>query len=223
MIIGTPKGREELEALVKDYRSLFLIGCGACATVCKVGGEDEVFATQEWLEESGREVVGSMILDEACHIMRAARELRRVKAQVEEADALLVLSCGAGVQSISNCIDKRVLAGVNSLFLGNIRRFGEFEEKCSMCGDCILNETAGICPVTNCAKGLLNGPCGGMEDGHCEVDEERECTWIKIYERLEKQQRQGVFKRVVEPKDWSKKFKPGQHQLDKNSVSARRK
>lgn len=223
MIIGTQKGREELEALVKDYRSLFLIGCGACATVCKVGGEDEVFATQEWLEESGREVVGSMILDEACHIMRAARELRRYKAQVEEADALLVLSCGAGVQSISNCIGKRVLAGVNSLFLGNIKRFGEFEERCSLCGDCILNETAGICPVTNCAKGLLNGPCGGMENGHCEVDEQRECTWIKIYERLEKQQRQGVFDRVVEPKDWSRKFRPGQHQLDKDPGSARKK
>jgi ferredoxin len=216
MIISTPKGREELEALLGNYRSLFLIGCGACATVCKVGGEDEVFATQEWLEETGREVVGSMILEEACHIMRAARELRRYKAQVEEADALLVLACGAGVQSISNCLDKRVLAAVNSLFLGNIRRFGEFEEKCSLCGDCILNETAGICPVTNCAKGLLNGPCGGMEDGHCEVDEQRDCTWIRIYERMEKQQRQGVFERTVEAKDWSKKFKPGHHLLDKN-------
>ena len=213
MIIGTQKGREELEALLGDYRSLFLIGCGACATVCKVGGEDEVFATQEWLEETGREVVGSMILDEACHIMRAARELRRFKGQVEEADALLVLSCGAGVQSVSSCVDKRVLAGVDSLFLGNVRRFGEYEERCSMCGDCVLNETAGICPVTNCAKGLLNGPCGGVQDGHCEVDEERDCVWLKIHERLEKQQRTDVFDRVMEPKDWSRKFSPGRHRL----------
>jgi len=216
VIIGTPKDRDEIAELIKDYHALFLVGCGACATVCKVGGEDEVFATQEWLEERGHDVVGSMILDEACHIMRAARELRRHKAQIEEADALLVLSCGAGVQSISSCIDKRVLAGVDSLFLGNIRRFGEFEERCSLCGDCILNETAGICPVTNCAKGLLNGPCGGLEDGHCEVDAEKECIWLKIHERLEKQQRQGVFDRTVEPKDWSKKFRPGQHQLDRN-------
>jgi len=215
MIIGTQKTREEWAELVKDYKSLFLVGCGACATVCKVGGEDEVFAAQEWLEERGLEVVGSMILDEACHIMRAARELRRYKAQVDEADALLVLSCGAGVQSISDCVDKRVLAGVNSLFLGNIRRFGEYEERCSLCGDCILNETAGICPVTNCAKGLLNGPCGGLEDGHCEVDENRECTWLKIYERLKKQQRQSVFDTPVAPKDWSRKFRPGQHQLNK--------
>jgi len=213
MIIGTQKSREEWAELVKDYHALFLVGCGACATVCKVGGEDEVFAAQEWLEERGHEVVGSVILDEACHIMRAARELRRCKHQVEEADALLVLSCGAGVQSISDCVDKRVLAGVNSLFLGNIRRFGEYEERCSLCGDCILNETAGICPVTNCAKGLLNGPCGGLEDGHCEVDEEKDCTWLKIHQRLEKQQRQGVFDRTVEPKDWSRKYKPGKHKL----------
>ncbi len=213
MIIGTQKSRAEWAELVKDYHSLFLVGCGACATVCKVGGEDEIFAAQEWLEERGHEVVGSVILDEACHIMRAARELRRCKHQVEEADALLVLSCGGGVQSISDCVDKRVLAGVNSLFLGNIRRFGEFEERCSLCGDCILNETAGICPVTNCAKGLLNGPCGGLEDGHCEVDENRQCAWLRIYERLEKQQRQGVFDRAVQPKDWSRKYKPGSHQL----------
>lgn len=214
MIISTAKGRTELDALLKDYHSLFLVGCGACATVCKVGGEDEVFAVQEWLEATGREVAGSVVLEEACHIMRAARELRRAKIQVEEADALLVLSCGAGVQSISNCIDKRVLTAVNSLFLGNIRRFGEFEEKCSLCGDCVLNETAGICPVTNCAKGILNGPCGGMSAGRCEVDGQRDCTWKRIYERLQQQQRPAVLEKLVPAKDWSQKFKPGQHQLD---------
>ncbi len=217
MIISTPKGREELESLLSGYDSLFLIGCGSCATACKVGGEDEVFATQEWLEEIGREVVGSIILDEACHIMRAARELRRFKSQLEDAGAVLVLACGAGVQSISDCTDKRVLAAVNSLFLGNIRRFGQYEEKCSLCGDCILNETAGICPVTNCAKGLLNGPCGGLNDGQCEVDDDRECAWVRIHQRLEKQQRQGVFARTVAPKDWSRKFKPGQLKLTRST------
>ncbi|MBN1958201.1 MAG: methylenetetrahydrofolate reductase C-terminal domain-containing protein [Desulfuromonadales bacterium] len=216
MIISSPKKRASLEALMKDYQAVFLVGCGSCATVCKVGGEEEVFATQEWLEECGHEVTGSMILDEACHIMRAAREIRRFRDQIADADVLLVLSCGAGAQSISDCTDKPVLTGVDPLFLGNVRRFGQYEEKCSLCGDCILNETAGICPVTTCAKGLLNGPCGGMEDGYCEVDRQQQCAWVRIYQRLEKQQR-GVFSRVVEPKDWSRKFKPGKHFIDRCS------
>ncbi len=106
-------------------------------------------------------VTGSMILNEACHIMRAARELRRFHGQVEEADVLLVLACGAGAQSISDCTDKTVLTGVDPMFLGNVRRYGQFEEKCSLCGDCLLNESAGICPVTTCAKGLLKRPLWG--------------------------------------------------------------
>ncbi len=223
MIISTPKDRQELEKLLVEHEKLFLVGCGSCATACKVGGEDELFATQEWLEEGGREVVGSLILEEACHIMRAARELRRIKAELAEADAVIVLACGAGVQSLSECTEKRVLAGVNSLFVGNVRRFGQYEEKCSLCGDCILNETAGICPVTNCAKGLLNGPCGGMDEGRCEADPERDCGWTLIYQRLQAQQRQGVLDKIVAPKDWSRKFKPGKLSLARPEPPERKK
>ena len=212
MIISSSKQRRQLEVLLQDYNAVFLVGCGSCATVCKVGGEEEVFATQEWLEHGGHVVSGSVILDEACHIMRAARELRRFRDQVEEADALLVLSCGAGAQSVSDCTEKPVFTGVDPLFLGNVRRYGQYEEKCSLCGECILNETAAICPLTTCAKGLLNGPCGGMEDGYCEVDATMECAWVKIYHRLESLP-QGVLDRVVAPKDWSRKFKPGKHRL----------
>ena len=108
-----------------------------------------MFRLQEWLIGEDREVTGSMVIDEACHIMRAARDLRHHRDAVAEADALLVLACGAGIQSISANTDTQVIGGLNSLFLGNIRRFGQYEEKCSLCGDCILNETAGICPVTS--------------------------------------------------------------------------
>jgi ferredoxin len=213
MIISEQKSKEELLQVLDGKSRLFLVGCGACATACKAGGEEEIFRMQEWLAAAGKEVTGSVVIDEACHIMRAARDLRQHKLQVEEAEALLVLACGAGIQSVSSSTDQRVIGGLNSLFLGNIRRFGQYEEKCSLCGECILNETAGICPVTNCAKGLLNGPCGGMEEGRCEADREIDCAWHLIFERLKRQGRAGVFARVVPPKDWGKVRKPGRHRL----------
>ncbi len=213
MIISAQKSRTELLETLEGKIFVFLIGCGACATACKSGGEEEVFRMEEWLCDAGKEVTGSMIIDEACHIMRAGRDLRQHKAQVEKAEALVVLCCGAGVQSISQNSPKQVVAALDSLFLGNIRRFGQYEEKCSLCGSCILNETAGICPVTNCAKGLLNGPCGGMEQGRCEADPDLDCAWVRIFERLEEQGRPGVFDRVVEPKDWTAKGTPGRRHI----------
>ncbi|TYO96355.1 methylene-tetrahydrofolate reductase-like protein [Geothermobacter ehrlichii] len=216
MIISEPKSRADLDRSLEGAGRIFLVGCGACATACRSGGEEQVFETQEWLLETGRQVTGSVVIDEACHIPRAGRDLRLHRSGVEEADALLVLACGAGVQSISASTDKRVVGGLNSLFLGNIRRIGSYEEKCLLCGDCILNETAGICPVTTCGKGLLNGPCGGMEEGRCEVDREQDCAWHLIYERLRRQNRQGVFGRLVPPKQWSRRRKPGRHRLGKD-------
>lgn len=213
MIISERKSKEELLQAVAGHAHLFLVGCAACATACKSGGEEEVFRMQEWLSSVGKEVTGSVVIDEACHLMRAARDLRQRRLQVEEADALLVLTCGAGIQSISAGTDRPVIGALNTLFLGNIRRFGQFEEKCSLCGECILNETAGICPVTNCAKGLLNGPCGGMEEGTCEADRDRDCAWHQIYQRLQKQGRKGVLARTVAPKNWGKVRKPGRHKI----------
>ncbi len=213
MIISKQKDKKDLLEALADLQRLFLVGCAACATACKAGGEEEVFLMQEWLTTEGKDVTGSVVIDESCHIMRAARDLRQHRQQIEEADALLVLACGAGIQSISNSTEKRVVGGLDSLFLGNIRRFGQYEEKCSLCGDCILNETAGICPVTNCAKGLLNGPCGGMEEGKCEADREIDCAWSLIFERLKKQGRKGVFDRTVAPKKWARSGKPGRHKI----------
>lgn len=213
MIISQLKPLDELLDTLTGYHRLFLVGCAACATACKSGGEEEVFQLQEWLAGQGRTVTGSVVIDEACHIMRAARDLRHHRQAVSDAEALVVLACGSGIQSISSNSEKRVVGALNSLFLGNVRRFGQYEEMCSLCGDCILNETAGICPVTTCAKSLLNGPCGGMEDGHCELDARIDCAWHLIYERLKTQQRSGVFARRVPPKVWGRRFKPGRHKV----------
>jgi ferredoxin len=208
MIVSTQKPLEQIVSALDGGTKVFIIGCAKCASVCKAGGEEEVFRMQETLTAAGKEVTGTIIIDETCHMLRTGRDLRSRKEQVEEADFLLVLSCGAGIQSVAETSDKKVVAGTDSKFLGNIRRFGQFEQRCSLCGDCRLNDTGGICPVTVCPKGLLNGPCGGMEDGNCEVDSTKRCAWVMIYERLERQGRVESLEQTTEARDFEHKRHP---------------
>jgi ferredoxin len=215
MIITKQKPFTEILAALEGRGRLFLIGCAKCATVCKSGGEEELWQMQEQLTASGKEVTGFIVIDEVCHMLRTGRDLRGRKEMVGEADALLVLACGAGVQSVSSASDKRAVAGLDTLFLGNIRRLGQFEQKCSLCGECILTETAGICPVTVCPKGLLNGPCGGMQDGRCETDPDAECAWNQIYQRLQSQGTVENLRKPVARKDFSRMLKPGKLKIEK--------
>jgi ferredoxin len=215
MIVSEQKPLPEILVELEGIDRVFLIGCAKCATVCKAGGEEQVWQMQEALTAADKVVTGSIIIDETCHMLRVQRELRARKEQVDEAGALLVLACGAGVQSVSGATDKLTVAGLNTQFLGNIRRFGHFEQKCSLCGDCILTETAGICPVTVCPKGLLNGPCGGMDNGFCETDPEAECAWVQIFRRLESRDNADRLHRIVPEKNFAKALKPGRLKVDK--------
>jgi ferredoxin len=194
---------------------VFIIGCAKCATVCKAGGEEEVFRMQDALTAAGKEITGTIVIDETCHMLRTARDLRSRREQVDEADFLLVLSCGAGIQSVAEASEKKVVAGTDSRFLGNIRRFGQFEQRCSLCGDCRLNDCGGVCPVTVCAKGLLNGPCGGMEDGACEVDRNNRCAWVTIFERLERQHLVERLDEITPGRDFAHKRHPNGLKLEK--------
>ena len=142
MIISRQKNQDELKQSLNGMARVFLVGCGACATVCKSGGEEEIFQMQEWLATQGIEVTGSVVVDEACHIMRAGRDLRQNRESVDEAEGLLVLACGSGIQSIAISSEKQVVGGLDSLFLGNVRRIGQYEEKCSLCGECAV-----VCPA----------------------------------------------------------------------------
>ncbi|HTP64573.1 MAG TPA: methylenetetrahydrofolate reductase C-terminal domain-containing protein [Geobacteraceae bacterium] len=215
MIITKQKPFSEILAALEGSARVFLIGCAKCATVCKSGGEEEIWQMQEQLVSAGHEVTGSIVIDEVCHMLRTGRDLRGRKEMVAEADALLVLACGAGVQSISAASEKRTVSGLDTMFLGNIRRLGQFEQKCSLCGECILTETAGICPMTVCPKGLLNGPCGGMQEGRCETDREAECAWYQIYQRLQSQGNIDRLKTLVPEKDFSRNLKPGKLKIEK--------
>jgi ferredoxin len=215
MIISRQKPLEAILTALGDSRSVFIVGCAKCATVCKSGGEEEVWQMQEALTSAGREVTGSIIIDEACHMLRVNRDLRSKQQMVDDAEALLVMACGAGIQSVSAAIPGKTVAALDSMFLGNIKRFGHFEHKCSLCGDCILTETAGICPVTVCPKGLLNGPCGGMDDGRCETDPEAECAWAQIFVRMKESGNTLGLLNPSPPKNYSKIPKPGKLKLSK--------
>jgi len=215
MIISQQKPFSDILTALGESSSVFLIGCAKCATVCKSGGEEEVWQMQEALTAAGKNVTGSVIIDEACHMLRVSRDLRSRQQMVDDADALLVMACGAGIQSVSAASPKKTIAALDSMFLGNIRRFGQFEQKCSLCGECILTETAGICPVTACPKGLLNGPCGGMDAGRCEIDPEAECAWAQIFARMLESGCGSNLAATAPPRNHARNPRPGKLKLPK--------
>lgn len=210
MIITEQKPLEEILNSLKGYNKIFLIGCGECSTTCKTGGEKEVLGLKEALEKNGKTVVGSVIPNAPCIAPQIKTELAKNRKALTEAEAILSLSCGLGSQSIkdNNRMEQVVIPGCNTICMGLMDAQGNFQEKCSACGECLLAITGGICPVTLCPKGLLNGPCGGMDKGKCEVDKERDCAWVLIYKELEKKNRLEDFRKIQAPKDYKKTIRP---------------
>ena len=210
MIISEKKDFQELLQSIGNYNSFFLVGCSECASLCSTGGETEIKELTEALEAEGKKVTGGIVATTGCQVLGTKKELKPYKDELAETDCILIMSCGAGTQAAAELFeDKPVYATNDTLFLGNMTRFQMFDERCSMCGKCLLDKTGGICPVTTCPKGLLNGPCGGMQDGHCEVSADIPCAWVKIYERMKKlDQLEAFCETVIEPKEWSRTQSP---------------
>jgi hypothetical protein len=125
--------------------------------------------------------------------------------QVKDADIVLSLGCGVGVQAIAEHFPETWVApGLNTSFLGLPTEQGIWSERCAACGDCILDLTGGICPIARCSKSLLNGPCGGSEAGHCEIDPNIPCAWQLIYNRLESMNKLENIYAIRPPKNWQK-------------------
>jgi len=203
MIISKKKPIEDIIEALEGETKVFIVGCGECATVTQTGGEKEVAEMKTLLEDVGKEVVAVEVAAAGCQELDLKRILRKNKEATEAADVFLVLSCGAGTQAMRAATNKRVVPGTDSLFLGNVQRAMDFVQKCSLCGECVLDEFGAICPVTRCAKGLLNGPCGGMSHGKCEVDADLDCAWVLIHEQLKREAREDKRSRIHPPKDWS--------------------
>lgn len=216
MIITRQKDIKELLKFVTEKR-VFLIGCGECSTTCKTGGEAEVIAMKQLLEKEGKTITGYIVPDAPCISAQVKVALAKNTKAIKEAESILVMACGLGVQSVKENLrfDVPLHIACDTLFMGEVDKDGAFLERCSACGECVLELTAGICPITRCSKGLLDGPCGGQNKGKCEVDKNRDCAWIIIYNELKKHGKIDLLRSLKPAKDYSKMSKPREHRLAK--------
>jgi len=214
MIVTEQKPLQELLESLKEYTKIFLVGCGECATTCNTGGEKELARMQKELEKHGKTIVGSCIPNAPCVAAQTKTEFAKQMTALRQAQAVLVLACGLGVQSVkdNDRVGLAVLPACNSLFGAVVDSKGNFYEKCSLCGECVLDFTDAICPITLCPKSLLNGPCGGMNKGKCEVDQEKECAWVLIYNALEKKKQLHRLRAIRKPQNYKKSARP--HKLN---------
>jgi ferredoxin len=194
---------EVLESLASE-KNIFLLACNGCAEVCETGGQKALSEMKAELEKAGKNVAGEALVDFLCNKLLVATRLATERDKLKQADSILALTCGVGVQAVANVVDMVVHPGANTVSLGGLQGLWPSDERCQACGDCALDYTGGICPITSCAKELLNGPCGGSQDGKCEIDPEKDCGWFKIYERLEKLGRLENLQKIYSPRDHNK-------------------
>jgi len=200
-----------MEAVLKGlegYDRVFIAGCGTCATMCRTGGVDEVAAMSKSLEEAGKLVTGTLVIPTACDTL-THECMEQNREAMEDAQVALVMSCAFGVQTVAGYVGRPVQPALDTLFFGLETTPGHFSEVCMQCGDCVLADTAGICPVTSCHKGLLNGPCGGTNNGMCEIDSSIDCAWTLIYNRLKEIGRLDLMRTTCKPKNFHAMAKPG--------------
>ena len=205
MIVAEQKKLDEIKALIGEAENVLVVGCGTCVTVCFAGGAKEAAIVASSLRMSSK--LDGQAQDARDVTVQRQCEweyLDQIEEQVQEADIILSLGCGIGVQAIAQHYpDSWVVPGLNTSFLGIPEEQGVWTERCAACGDCVLGLTGGICPIARCSKSLLNGPCGGSEEGHCEINPDVPCAWQLIYDRLNGTDKLHVLMDVQPPKDWS--------------------
>ncbi len=225
MIATTKKPLQEILEALAPYRKVAVVGCDGCAKICGTGGSDEVADLAQKLVEQGKDIVFEATPERTCNAAKSDPVLKPLADKMQESDALIVLGCGGAVQITRHLTEEYGLSvpvkvGLNSVGHMDTLIPGQVAlEECSDCGDCLLNDTGGICPVTRCAKSLLNGPCGGSEGGKCEVDPGRDCAWVFIFKRMAALGEVDKLKKFMEPKDYGKAARPRTLHMKEGRVS----
>lgn len=220
MIVADKKPIEEIIEAIKDYSKILILGCNECVTVCEAGGKKEVgilaSALRMYFLNQGKEVkIDENTLERQCD----HEYLDEIVGQVDQYDAIVSLACGVGVQfSAEKYTSIPILPGVNTCFLGATEERGLWTERCQACGECILASTGGICPISRCAKRVLNGPCGGSTNGKCEIDKEIDCAWQLIIDRLKALDKLDTYEELSPLKDWSKDRAGGPRKVIREDV-----
>ena len=209
MIISELKPLPEILGYLDKEIKVFLVGCKGCAEVCQTGDEAHVLEMKQNLEKEGKSITGYSVIDFLCDRSLIKTRLLPIEAEINAADSLLVMTCGIGVQATAAVVNKLVHPATNTISQGGATGEWKGSERCRECGECVLDYTGGICPITACTKSLINGQCGGSKDGKCEVEPEvRPCGWYLIYERLEKLGRLDKMKVAVPLKNYNKMQPP---------------
>jgi len=204
MIKAEQKPMDEILKYLEPYNRILLAGCGACVTVCHAGGEKEVSLLASGLRMARQKIGRPIEVSEATPARQCEPEFAlELSETIENIEAVVSVSCGVGVQTVVRHFPKTpVFPGVNTTFLGETMVHGVWEERCQACGNCVLEKTGGICPVARCAKQILNGPCGGASKGKCEINQETDCAWQLIYDRLKALGQLHRLEEIIPAKRW---------------------
>ncbi|MFL7809560.1 MAG: methylenetetrahydrofolate reductase C-terminal domain-containing protein [Anaerolineae bacterium] len=215
MIVAEQKPLDELKQLVSGYDKVLVLGCGTCVTVCFAGGEKEVGILASSLRMATRlDGIQTEFLEATVQRQCEYEYNEAIAELLPQVDAVLSLACGIGVQTINEQFPEvQTLPGLNTTFLGQPTEQGVWEERCQACGDCVLGTTGGICPISRCAKSLLNGPCGGSQNGVCEVDRETPCAWQLIYDRMSALGKLDLLLELNTMKNWRPSRDGGQRKI----------
>jgi hypothetical protein len=220
MIVADRKPIEEIIEQVKDCKKVLVLGCNECVTVCEAGGKKEAgvlaSALRMYYANQGVDVqVDETTLERQCD----HEYLEEIRDKADQYDAIVSIACGVGVQFTAEKYHSiPVFPGVNTCFLGVTEKRGLWTERCQACGKCILAYTGGICPVSRCAKRLLNGPCGGSSKGKCEISKDTDCAWQLIIDRLKAINRMDLYEKLFDIKDWSKDRAGGPRKVIREDV-----